>query len=301
MKHLIKITIVQLLLFSVIFSSNIHSSENKWKLEIKLDKQNYISHEPIWLDIELLNNRSETIRTHGLLYPNHREFFIELRDSNGEPVEYTGAQYSLAQHPGNLFLDPGEKEYGSFDLLKLFQFRKELPGYSDSKILFRYIPKGTYTVQVHYEGDFSNELTFNIVESFGDEKEVKRMIEDAERSSGKHASYPAAKKFQEIVDRFPNSVFAEICFHESRFLSKEIRDGMKVSFRESNNKIKMEMLENYPNSGDSKSWLRSITRDMDDSSKMNLLNNLKEANPNTRSAKFIEQMQRKIVKKLAEE
>ncbi len=287
-------------MFVTTISSNTCANENKWNLEIKLDKQNYISHEPIWLDITLSNITPDTIRTHGLLYPNHREFFIELRDSNGEPVEYTGAQYSLAQHPGNLFLGPGEKEYGSFDLLKLFQFRKEIPGYSVSKILFRYIPKGTYTVQVHYEGDFSNEITFNIVEPSGDEKEVIKMIEDVERSSGKHAPYPVSKKFQEIVNRFPNSVFAEICFYESRFLSKEIRDGMKVSFKEGNNKIKMEMLENYPNSGNSYGWLRSITRDMDDSTKLDFINNLKGANLNTRSAKFIEQMQERIDKQKTE-
>ncbi len=293
MKHVIKNTIIPLLVFIVIFFSGVNSSENKWKLEIKLDKQNYISHEPIWLDITLTNITSDTLRTHGLVSPNCRKFFIELIDEAGKLVEYTGAVNSMVTLPGKLLLNAGEQDYRSFDLLELFASYDKNSGYSVPIMRFPFIPEGTYTVRVLFEDDISNELTFNIVEPAGDEKEALELIEKAGKIWKQNNTDPSSQIYKEIVERFPNSVFAETCFYLSRFYSQERWNGLKDGSYDKRILYK-EMLHNYPNSGQSKGWLMAITRDMDDSKKMNFLNKLKETNPNTRSAKFIEQMQRRI-------
>ena len=77
MKDLLNKTFLLILLFVTILSSGVYANENKLNLEIKLEKQNSIFHEPIWLDITLTNITSDTLRTHGLVSPNCRKFFIE--------------------------------------------------------------------------------------------------------------------------------------------------------------------------------------------------------------------------------
>ena len=65
MKNIIKVSFIYTLIFITILSPNIFSNENKWKVEIELDKQTYVLYEPIWLDVNLYNRTSETLRTQG--------------------------------------------------------------------------------------------------------------------------------------------------------------------------------------------------------------------------------------------
>ncbi len=298
MKDLLNKTFLLILLFVTFLSSNVYANENKWNLEIELDKQNYIFHEPIWLDITLTNITTDTLRTDGLVQPNHRQFFIEIIDEAEKLVEYTGGQYSImASLPGELLIDAGEQDYGTFDLLRMFSSYNKGSGYRIPIYWFTFIPEGTYTVRVLFEDDISNKLNFNIVKPSGDEKEALELIEKASKI-WKDDTDHTSQIYKEIVERFPNSVFAEMCFYLSRVYSQERKDGLKQGSYD-RRIFKREMIENYPNSGRSKGWLDAITHDMgddviNDAEKWEIINKYLRDYPNTRCYKFAKQMQERI-------
>jgi len=296
MKNVFRNIIITLLVCKILSPSSIYSNENNWQVEIELEKQTYVLHEPIWLDVNLFNSASETLRTQGLSDPNQSQFIIEFKDSIGGTVEYTGPQYLMVADSGKLFLEPGENDYGSFDLLDFFGSFEEKSGYSVLVTRFHFIPKGAYTIRVLFEDNFSNELTFNIEEPFGEEKQALELIEEASKIWTSNNTDTSAQIFQEIVDKFPNSVFVEKCYYLSRFYLQKNRDKRKQGLFDYRT-FYIEFLENYPNSGNSKSWLLSITRDLDDDQKLKIFNKYIEDYPNTRCFKFAQQMKNRILKK----
>jgi len=265
-------------------------------VEIELEKQAYILHEPIWLDVTLTNITSDTLRTHSIVFtsPNHGSFQIEIRDNNGNLLEYTGPMDAIANVPGNLLLDAGEQDFGSINLLEYFRSQNKNSGYSVINWSFPFIPKGSYTINVYFEGDISNNLSFDIVEPSGKEKEVLEIIEKASKISPKLKADSFAKIFNEVVNKYPNSVFAEKCFYLSEAYSHmdEFRLG---SFDLKN--LHREILMKYPNSSNSLITILSITHGLDDSQKLEILNKYIEDYTNTRCSKFAKQMKERILKK----
>jgi len=299
MNHVLKNTIILLFVFMAMLSSSIYSNENKWDLEVELDKQDYLLYEPIWLDITLINATSDTLRTHGLRAPNHDQFIIELRDNTGKLVKYTGGHFFIQSSPGRLLLGPDDQDYSSFNLLSLFPSHKENSGY---RLLnrIRFVQKGKYTIHVFFEGDISKELKFNILKPRGDEKKALKLIEKASKKWKQKNPDPSAQTFNEIIEKYPNSAYAEQSFYLSRYYSQETREGLKDGSFDKRI-FKRELLDNFPNSGYSGGWLKSITHKMDDSAKLEFLDSLQGINPNTRSDKFIKQMRERILKKKAGE
>lgn len=294
MKYLLRHNFVLFILFVTILSSSIYANDDDWIVEIELSEQTYILHQPIWLDITLTNNTSDTLRTDGLEAPNnHYQFTIEFKDVNGDAIEYTGPMYSFASVPGRLLLEAGEQDYGCYDLLRLFGATVDNSGFTVLYWRFPYIPAGTYTVQVHFEGIPSNKLTMDIVEPVGHEKEVLDLIEKASSTWAQDNTEPSALIFQEIVGRFPNSVFAEQCFYLSTIYLQTTMDGMRQGVYDKR-VLKREMLRNYPNSGNSKSWLFAVTYELGDDAKATIVNKVIEDSPNTRGSRFAKQMLRKL-------
>ncbi len=179
MHILLKYTVILLLLVTATFPVCLHASENDWGLEIQLSKQTYILHERIVLDAILSNTCSDTVRTQLLTSPNHRQFRIDLRNSKGDLLEYTGMRFDFVGGPGRLLLEAGGQEFGSFDLAELFSPYDNRSGHSVSNLVFPYIPTGSYTVRAYFEEAVSEELSFEIVEPSGDEGMILRLIEEA--------------------------------------------------------------------------------------------------------------------------
>lgn len=294
MKHLLNSIFALLLLFVTILSSGLYANDDKWLVEIELSEDIFVLHQQIWLDVTLTNNTSDTVRTSGLIEPNHRQFFIELRDINGNLMKHTGPIFHVVPGPGRLLLEAGEQDYGSFNIVRLYEEFMGGSGYLVRGRGFPYLPIGTYTIQARYEGVPSNELTTNIVEPSGDEKEVLELIEKAWGVWAKDNSGPTTLMLQQIVDRFPNSVFAERCFYFSRLYDQERKDAMRHGLYD-NRILKRVMLENYPNSGSSRSWLWAVTDRLEDDKRIEILNKILEDSPDTRASKFARQMRKRIL------
>ncbi len=263
-----------------------YAQENQWKVEAALAKNQFVLFEPIWLDITLTNTATGSRITPGLIAPNHLQFFIELRGNLGNPVVYTGPVYDFyVGGSGRLRLETGEQDYASFNLLPLFYSLHDSSGYAVLED-FPYIPKGSYHVQVLYEGATSKELSFTVIEPFGEEQEALRLIEKASALWNWNNTDPAVGVFRQVVDSFPNSAFAERCYYLSVTYSMEAR-AKRMQGPWDLTPVHRAMLSKYPNSGDARGWVAGVTREMDPQTKSRFLAELVKAHPDSRCAKYI--------------
>ena len=284
---------------AIALSTSTHAQGNQWGLQISLAKDKYILHEPIWLDIELTNMTTDTLRTDGLELPNHRRFFIELRDNSGKRMEYHGPEYLIGDGPGNLVLGAGEQDIGSFDLTDFFYSKEHNSGYSMIQ-RFPYIPMGTYTVQVLFDDAVSDQLTLTVVEPSGEEKEMLDLIEQASAVWNFNDPDPAAQIFLQAANKFPSSVFAERCYYIYEFFSREEREKRRGG-PSGWTPIYTKMLERYPNSGNVIMWVEYITYGMDQQAREKFLSDLAAAHPNTRCAEYVRVLQAQTYQRKAGE
>ena len=296
MNTMIKYAYILYLLIVTMPLSSLHAEERVWGLEVNLTKHTYILHEPIWLDVTLTNNSSDTMRTHGLDAPNYRGFGIEVRDVNGDLLRYTGAMYTFTGGPGRLLLKSGEQDADSFNLLELYGLYDANSGYRILNWVFPYIPAGMYSVKVCFEDAVSNELTFEIVNPSGEEREVLELIAEASGVYAQDNSGPSVEKFRDIVEKYPHNVFAEECYYFARANSpqayEELRQGTfdRKSFNE-------EMLMKYPNSGRTRGLLTAVTWELDDSAKMDVFNSIIEEKAHTRAARYAKLERDRLLRK----
>ena len=282
--------------------ADVCAGKDKWSLEIGLAKQTYTMFEPVWLDVTLTNMTSDTQWTYGLPYaPNQVRLYIDITDSGGNEVPYTGPQfqYSPASGPGYPFA-AGEKDYGTYNLLEFFGLPSSESSYHLPFLRFPFMPTGAYTIQAHYEDASSNAITLTIVQPAGEEKEILDLIEKATTVLRRDNSGPAAQIFREVVDRFPNSGFAEECYYLFKWYSLNTLEEKRAELRDFRD-FSRDMLLHYPNSGDCAGWLKTITRDLTDAEVIDTLNKYEERLPQTRCSRFAEQMSRELKQKQVQE
>jgi hypothetical protein len=278
----------------LLFSGS-YSNDGKWKIEIELEKENYVLYENIVLDISITNRTDDTLATYGLLAPNHRQFTIELKNESGNLVEYSGPKILMASTPPDLKIEPNGQDYGSFNLLNLFHTNENFSGYKMQHGIHHITP-GTYYVRVYYEDSESEEISFNILEPSGEDKEVLKLIEDASRIWKQSNPYPSGQIFQEIVDKYPNTVYMELCYYKARHYSPEVWGSRKNGTFDKED-FEKDLLEKCPNSGYSKVRIIFLTKKLSDSAKLEFLNSISSKAPNTRSDRYIQILLSRITKK----
>jgi hypothetical protein len=233
------------------------AADQKLELEISLSKQTYLLREPIWLDAVLTNISSDTVRSWGMAPPCFESFHIEVRDSLGKKLAYTGPMWDYVRGDGFL-MDPNEQYYGCYDLVYLF---------ASSRIHFWFglIPPGKYSVRGRYDDALSQEIGFEIVEPTGQEREVCQMLVEAFESGAK------TWHFREVVERYPkSSVYGETAFERL--------------YRGS------EFVKQFPNSGYAETSLTAATRELSREAKHEYLSAVINEYPETRAAKFARRM-----------
>jgi hypothetical protein len=246
------------LLLLVTVTNGTTGDNQKWQLKIGLSKQTYLVREPIWLDAVATNISSDTVRSWGLGPPCIASFHVEVRDSLGKVLPYTGVMWDYVRGDGFL-MDPNEQYYGCYDLVDLFAL-------TPSRISFRFglIPPGKYSVRAGYEDAVSQEISFEIVEPTGLEREVYEMLIKAFEIA------PNSPVFGGVVKQYPKSVYAETAF--------------RVLFRRS------ELLKRFPNSGYTEISLSNSTRQLSPEAKREYLSEVVSRYPETRVAKFAMRM-----------
>ncbi len=303
MRHMLKRTYMILLALLAILPSAARSDNDKWSLEISLDKQTYVLHEQIWLDLAKANITSDVLHTFPLsLIPNNAVFAIEIRDQDGTLMEFTGPSYTPMTIPGKpkpLRLEPGEQDRGCTNLA----WRYGVPHWNtDFSVLYPYFSHfgvGRYSVRARHDGAISNELHFSVVLPEGDEERVFRLIERATQAERDDDRVTSARIFRDIVERFPESVFAPQCYYLSMWFNPDWRRTSRGGLK-GRKELNTEMLEKYPDYGESVDWLFSVTHDMEDGKQLKLFDSLVVRAPGTRAARFALQMRRKLLREMSD-
>jgi hypothetical protein len=249
----------------VLVPNGVTEDDQKLQLEMELSKSTYLVGEPIWLDATLTNVSSDTVRIFGFFPPCQGHWFnIELKDQQGNVVPYSGPDYHVVIGEGWI-IEPQEHYYGCYNLLELFNTKRSLYSF-----FWQILPPGSYKVRASYENICSQEIEFQVVEPKGDEKEAYQLFESAKTLMMQKEFDLERQKLQELVNRFPQSAYAEKAHKE---LGQE-----------------KELLLKYPNSGYNGVNLKSLTRELASEQKQEFLGNVIRDHPETRSAKFARQM-----------
>lgn len=296
MKMILQLLSIYFLLSMNVTSARAQPLDGDDPLQVSLDKGTYILHESIWLDVVFVNSSPDTVRTYGLRYPNHRGFNIYVSNNKGELLKYTGLHYDFVDAPRGVILRPGELDYGSFDLLWLFAFPHINSGSLVKDWRFPCIPLGRYTVQVEYEGHTSVEVSFEIILPSGEELSVLEDIRAATREVSIGNGPAGAMIFEHVSIVYPKSVFVEKCKYFSLEYSFETEDAhAHGDFVKRNRIISKEMLENFPDSGDSWMWLLAAIEGFDIEQGLSLIRELTEVYPNSRISKYGPQLRKSIL------
>lgn len=240
------------------------AENQKLKLEIGLSKQTYLLRETIWLDVTLTNVGVDTTRVVHLDPPCQGGVGIELRDSLGKEMSYTGPSILLAPREG-FNLEPKEQYYDCFDLIELFSTYRSLLG-----VYFGLLPQGKYEVQARYREALSQKLTFEIVEPTGAEGEALLLFEEGMKLILRKQPGPSTEKLNNVTSQFPSSVYAEKAYRELFQRNELVRE--------------------FPNSGYNKINLIALTRKLGSRGKREFLENIIRDHPETRNARFARQM-----------
>jgi hypothetical protein len=151
---------------------------------------------------------------------------------------------------------------------------------------------------VGYDGVISNQLTFEIVEPKGEEVRTLRIMEEALKALSNKDRDGAAVLYRQVVERYPESGFAEMCCYLSIFNSHFLELKEQTWDEEI---LKEMMLERYPNSGQSGSWIHALTFDKPVSEKLMFLDELLRSYPSTRCYQFAELIKGRLLKSSAQE
>lgn len=216
------------------------------------------------LDITLTNTSEDTVRTFSLCIPCGGTKLMLLNE-NGDTLPYRGIQADMARGSGYV-MQPGEHKYECDNLIEYYGERVDF---------FRLeLKPGKYSLSAAYYGSKagiinSEEIDFEIREPSGIEMEALELLKKGYRAQITNEPNIAKDCFEEIVKRFPKSVYSEIAHKELA----------------SSDSLKMEMLRKFPDTGYSKRIIGSLLRGKDPSQQKRFLLELTKKYPNTRTAK----------------
>ena len=257
-----RIILVVFLVLSV--APNAMADDQQLRLEIGLSKSTFLVAEPIWLDAMLTNVSGDTVRISMFGPPCHGGLNIELKEPLGRALPYTGPRYNVLRGPG-FILDPQEQYYGCFNLLEFFNMKRSLHSF-----FWQILLPGSYKVRASYQNICSQEIEFQVVEPTENEKEAYQLLEEAKTLMVQKEFDLERQKLQELINRFPNSVYAEKAHKELGWVN--------------------ELLQRFPNSGYNGINLKSLTRELVNEKKQEFLEKVIQDHPATRSAKYARQM-----------
>ena len=258
--------LIMLVMFLLFAAAHVTTGdERQLQLEIGLSKTTFLLNEPIWLDVTLTNVSQDTVRIFGFWPPAQGDRFgIEIKNRKGEILPHTGPRYNVLRSKGWI-VEPEEQYYGCFNLLELFNTYRGLRSF-----FWQILPVGSYRVRTRYEGIYSEEIEFEVVQPTEDQKAPYQFLLKADSLLWQEGVDSMKQKLQELINRFPNSVYAEKAHSD---LSQD-----------------EELLQRFPNSGYNGIGLKGLTRELADEEKREFLEKVIRDHTGSRSARYAQQM-----------
>lgn len=275
------------IIFIILFITTLSviADDQQWEFKIELSKQNYLLNENIWLDVTITNITPDTLKSACIINSRGCGFKYIVKDSLGNNIDYTGPYTGARYNPEAYLIEPGEQIYRCFNLRYLYYSIRENSG----RYTIRGIIDLPFENECYFDNPTSNELSFNIVEPSGEEKEASELITKARELSSSRDS--SEQYYQELLDNYPNSVYAEESFRhvlrKETVYNYDIKDEQFDYIKYANMS-----LFRYPNSGDSNSrlgWILHKMKDYDQEIINRMLNNIIKVAPDTRLSGFAKQ------------
>jgi hypothetical protein len=222
----LKLTLIEVFIALVVFTAPLCAEDNI-KFEIRLDKYTILEREPIWVDMYLINESNESVTLKCLeLY--WQMLTVYLVNSAGDTVKYSG-YVTDGIPPRGPNIRPGETYTYSINLSENFGkgFRDYIPP------PLRYLAKDAYTLQMVHNKVFSNKIEFTVTEATGSEKNACDLIKNATRSGFKYYHddvHQVIDIFEELLKKYPNSVYADLAQNELAGLYGLVREIGKTTY-----------------------------------------------------------------------
>jgi hypothetical protein len=178
------------------------------ELKILCDKSTYLLDEPIWIDILLINHGEDSVDVQLLTPESGLEIFrFIVVDERMDTIPYSGMIIEFVQAGGPTFrLAPGDTAYYVFNLIKAYKWSPRSTRHNEILV------QGRIEVTAQFwTGYRSNTLYIEIVEPQGTEAEAHQLLMS---TVGRRPDSTKVGPLQEIVNRFPNSVYIETAMYE---------------------------------------------------------------------------------------
>lgn len=209
---------LQILVFFslLLIVSQFVNGQNRLKLKLILDKNQFLEAEQIPVGIELTNISS--VQLEAREPANRVGCNFKLFNENGDEIEYTGPEIDgeWPRYP----LNPGEQLFNIENINDLFG------DYISLATAYKVLPKGHYTLHAHYWSggtyadwlsgkDTANaQITFEIIEPTGEEANAYKMFIDimweARGGGAIKSSEQLVTKLIEFEQKYPFSVYTPI-------------------------------------------------------------------------------------------
>jgi tetratricopeptide (TPR) repeat protein len=273
---------VSIFILGVLLIPMVSQASEKLQIKIWVDKDQFFVREPIPVNYEIKNISDSTVF---LSFGMIAEDFV-IKDEQGQ--DYSTHRRGSFSGGGNS-LSPGETHQNGGDIGGLYEIKSV----------------GEYTCYIYTQPSAvfnfgwtkSNTIKFKVIEPQGDEKKALNMLLEAEKLAWCKDKDPkkwdlAFKKYQELVDTYPKSVYAPLSLSSARGIyrySKNLEERKKVI------PISKRLIEEYPNSIYFMSAFTSLVEAYevlkDKAGAIEVMNELIKKHPNT---KILEEAEKRL-------
>lgn len=229
---------VSISILAAIFLSNILVAQVKeLRLEIQTQKDKYLKHESIYLNIYLKNMSNRKVNTNELFL--HCGFLkILLKNGNGKLFENRQSVADCKQM--TLFIEPDSSEYTWYNLTMVYGTGIWLPFPTR-----KFLEPDTYTVQATFETGagviYSNYLNFKIDEPQGQDRDAVVLLAKAVDLDVNNKSDEAIELLDSLKTKYPQTVYVPLVYLTQVDILARSLNNLKKS-----NEIAKSLIDKYP-------------------------------------------------------
>lgn len=218
----------------VFFVSRSAPASEKLEIHIRSDKNQFFVHEPILVYYQVQNvSDSIVFLSFGMI---QEDFIIKDEQGRRYATQFRGSWMPMDS------LRPGEMHSSAVNVYECY-------GVQDIGEYTCYVYSQPSAV-LHFPTIESNTIKFRLLEPKGEEKEALDLYLEAESLKWTKDKDPEKRahsflRFQELVDRYPNSVYAPSALSSAWGI---YRYSQKLEDRKKNIPVYNRLIENYPDS-----------------------------------------------------
>lgn len=274
MKSIVIVSILAVLTMFV-YSDFSYADNQDFEFRAGFLEDSYLPYEPIVLDLMVTNVKRDTLRVKTLSFytGNVSITLVGQKDDTLKPTEHI--EYVEITPGKGILLQAGETYYTNINLVELY----------GRGLLHKRLLIGSYQIQVRYSQRSSPILSFEVKEPKGIEKKAYELLKTGYNHQLAKEPDQAIRCFQDIITRIPKSEYVELAYFDLAQSYRVYKGDTKKS-----DSLETISIDKFPNSYFSRGAISRLSEDKNSDERREFLNQIIKRHPNTRSAKFAQQM-----------